>query len=47
MSLLHWKANERSNYDGGTGQWAPCAGPADYPYRNANLGSGQLRCDGP
>lgn len=46
MSVLHWKANDRSSYDGGMGQWVPCRGPADYPYRNAKLGSGQLRCDG-
>lgn len=47
MSLLHWNANETSSYDGGTGQWESCRGPADYPYRNANLGSGQLHCDWP
>jgi hypothetical protein len=46
MSLLHWEADKRSSYDGGMGQWASCGGPADYPYRNAHLGSGQLRCNG-
>ena len=46
MSLLHWNAGDKSSYDGGTGQWEPCQGPADYPYRNAHLGSGQLHCDG-
>jgi hypothetical protein len=45
MSVLHWNANEKSSYDGGMGQWEACQGPADYPYRNAKLGSGQLRCD--
>jgi hypothetical protein len=46
MSLLKWEANQTSSYDGGAGQWVACKGPADYPYRNANLGSGQLNCVG-
>lgn len=46
MSVLQWNAGEKSPYDGGTGQWVACGGPADYPYRKAELGSGQLQCYG-
>jgi hypothetical protein len=46
MSLLQWNASAKSSYDGGTGEWQACGGPAQYPYQNANLGSGQLRCYG-
>jgi hypothetical protein len=46
MSVLQWNATQKSRYDNGTGQWEACGGPADYPYRNANLGSGQLHCHG-
>jgi hypothetical protein len=46
MSVLQWSAGRKSRYDGGSGEWAACGGPADYPYRNADLGSGQLHCHG-
>ncbi len=46
MSVLQWNATDKSPYDGGTGQWVACGGPADYPYRKAKLGSGQLQCYG-
>jgi hypothetical protein len=46
FSVLQWTAGGASSYDGGTGGWVPCGGPADYPYRGANMGSGQLQCYG-
>jgi hypothetical protein len=46
MSVLQWNAGDKSPYDGGDGQWVACGGPADYPYRKAKLGSGQLQCYG-
>jgi hypothetical protein len=46
FSVLQWTSSGTSQYDGGTGGWAPCGGPADYPYEGANLGSGQLQCFG-
>jgi hypothetical protein len=46
FSVLQWTASGTSPYDGGTGGWVPCAGPADYPYQGAGLGSGQLPCYG-
>jgi hypothetical protein len=46
FSVLQWNASARSDYDGGTGQWEHCAGPADYPYLRPKLGSGQLKCYG-
>lgn len=46
FSVLQWNAGAHSDYDGGTGQWEPCAGPVDYPFINPKLGSGQLKCYG-
>ena len=46
FSVLQWNAGAHSDYDGGTAQWEPCAGPVDYLYKGAKLGSGQLQCYG-
>jgi hypothetical protein len=46
FSVLQWNASATSQYDGGTGEYEACGGPVDYPYLDAKLGSGQLRCYG-
>jgi hypothetical protein len=46
FSILQWNAGAHSQYDGGTGEFEACGGPADYPYLGATLGSGQLNCYG-
>jgi len=46
FSLLWWNGSAKSQYDGGTGEWEPCRGPADFPYRNPQMGSGPVTCFG-
>jgi hypothetical protein len=46
FSLLWWNASAKSQYDDGTGQFEHCRGPVDFPYLNAQTGSGPLTCFG-
>ena len=46
FSLLWWNGSAKSQYDGGTGEWEPCRGPVDFPYRNPQMGSGPVTCFG-
>jgi hypothetical protein len=46
FSVLQWNASVHSPYDNGTGEWAQCGGPLDYPDVNPKLGSGQVQCYG-